>query len=569
MYIKIENLGKKLGEKYLFSGVNLMLTDSHRIGIVGKNGTGKSTFLKMLLGEIMPDKGTIKIDPANAKVTYFSQILDIDKLALEIASIGSKNISEPNAFLFLLSRQKELFDIWLKMNFPDGTEDFSDLIDIYTENGGYELENTIFMELKKLGLDPEKKISEMSGGQKTRLQLAQLFVYKSEILLLDEPTNHLDIDGIELFYDFIKNFKGLVIITTHDRNLLTECINKIILFENCKVSEYSGNYEFYQNQRQIERIQSEERYRQNEKKISKLNEAASVLASRISRHYENKKKFNRAVERAARLDKKNKARKTKIIKTKLKLYRDNDKMQAKNLISRQQKKLGASRSVILDRAKKTSQQVQKGKIGWNMKLDFDTDVMDGDFALRIDKISSGYDDKLILKDFSMDLGSKGKIAITGPNGSGKSTLLKTIIGEITPIKGTIDISDQAKIGYLDQENLSLDHDSTVLSEFLKDAREMNDSEARAFLHFFLFEGDMPLRKVRTLSEGEKVKLKLAKLLYSKSNLLLLDEPTNHLDLPSQEVVEKALKDFDGAMIIISHDRVLLRNLGIKKEIKLN
>lgn len=568
MFIKIENLSKKLGDRTIFSDVNLMLTDAHKIGIIGKNGSGKSTFLRCVAGETEHGRGTIDIDPHGSNVTYFSQVLDLDQLKLDIADISDKNIIDPTGFAYVLANNKKLFDIWKRMNFPSGEEDFGELIDRYTEDGGYELESKIAIEMKKIGLDPEMKISQMSGGQKTRLQLAKLFTYQTPIMLLDEPTNHLDIDGIELFYNFVKNFKGIIIIASHDRNLLTECVDKIILFEDGKVSEYTGNYEFYQKERNIERSQSEERHRQNEKKITQLNESAKGLDSRVERHYEHKRRFNLVVERAARMDKKNKARKTKIIKTKLKLYRDNDKMQAKNLINRQQKKLGESRAHILDRAAKVSEQTSKGKIGWNLKLDFDTKALEGDFSLRLESVSAGYPGKTLVKDFSLDLGSKGKIALTGPNGSGKTTLLRTIVGELHPISGEILFAKQAKIGYLDQENLSLDYDKTVLAEFMQDAREMNDSEARAFLHFFLFEGEMPLRKVRTLSEGEKVKLKLAKLLYSKANILLLDEPTNHLDLPSQEVVEKALKDFEGAMIIVSHDKVLLRNLGVKKQIKL-
>ena len=569
MFIKIENLSKRLGEKTIFSDVNLMLTDSHKIGIIGKNGSGKSTFLRCIAGETETGKGKITIDPNGAQVTYFSQVLDLDQLKLDIADISNdKNIVDPTAFIYVVANNKELFSIWKRLNYPSGEEDYGELVDLYSEMGGYELEGKIAQELKKLGLNPEMKISEMSGGQKTRLQMAKLFVYQTSIMLLDEPTNHLDIEGIEVFYDFVKNFKGIMIIASHDRNLLTECVSKIILFENGKVREYGGNYEFYQTERNIERASSEERLRQNEKKISQLNESAKGLNERIEKHYEHKRKFNLAVERAARMDKKNKAHKTKIIQSKLKLYKDNDKMQAKNLINRQQKKLGTTRSHILDRSFKVSEQTHRGKIGWNLKLDFDTKPMEGDFALRLTDVSSGYEGKEIIKNLSFDLGSKAKLAITGPNGAGKTTLLKTIVGEIQPTSGSITLADQAKLGYLDQENLSLDYEKTVLQEFMQDSREMNDSEARAFLHFFLFEGEMPLRKVRTLSEGEKVKLKLAKLLYSKANLLILDEPTNHLDLPSQEVVEKALKDFEGAIIIVSHDKVLLRNLDVKKKLEL-
>lgn len=568
MFIKVENISKKLGVRPIFSSVSLMITPSHKYGLIGKNGSGKTTFLKTILGEINPDKGIVHIDPPNSKVTYFSQVLELDNLNKEVADISNKNVLEPTGFIYLLSHNKNLFNLWQKINFPNDTYDIGELIDQYSELGGYELENKIITESKKLGLNPDDKISNYSGGQKTRLQLAKLFVYKSEILLLDEPTNHLDISGIEIFYDFVRNFKGILIIATHDRNLLTECINKIVLFENGIAKEYSGNYEFYQKEKLQERIKAEERLRLNEKKIAKLNLAAKKLSDRISKHEEKRRKLNIVVQRASKLAKKNKAQKTKIILNKLKLYRDNDKMQANFLIQRQQRKLASNRSIILSRAENVSKLQNKMKIGWSLKLDFKTNQIDGNYSLKINDLTIGYPGNKLVENINLQLGPKEKVAVIGPNGIGKSTLLKTLAGLISPLGGYFEISPQAKVGYLDQENFLLDHESSVISEFLKDARDMNEADARNFLHFFLFDGDMPLRKVKTLSEGEKVKLKLAKLLYSKANILLLDEPTNHLDIPSQEVVEKALRDFDGAIILVSHDKVLIKNLNIKKVLAL-
>jgi ATP-binding cassette subfamily F protein 3 len=567
MFIKTENLTKALGGKSIFSGVTLMLTDHHKIGVIGKNGSGKSTFLKILTKEITPDRGRILFDPPSMKVTYFSQILEIDALNLELEGFKDKNLKELTGFVYLLAQDPEIFKLWKQMTYPGGNEDFSELIDRYSELGGYDFETKILTECKKLGFDPNKPVLSYSGGQKTRLQIAKLFLFDSDVLLLDEPTNHLDQDGLEIFYDYVKKFKGIILIASHDRNLLTECVDKIILFENGRVAEYTGNYDFYQKEKLGQRVAAEEQYRQNEKKVDKLNSAAVKLGSRISKHEEKVRIHNEIVTRVARLSKKNKAAKTKIIKNKLKIYRDNDKMQAHFLIQRQQRKMSASRSVILDRAHKTSLLTKKAKIGWSLKLDFDTKVMEGNYSFRVSDLSAGYGEKAIIKNFNLVVGATEKIAITGANGSGKTTLLKSLANKIKPMEGIIEFSPQASLGYLDQENLSLDNEATVISEFMKDARHMEEAEARSFLHFFLFEGEMPLRKVKTLSEGEKVKLKLAKLLYSKSNILLLDEPTNHLDLPSQEVVEKALKDFDGSLVLVSHDKTLIRNLGIQKVVK--
>lgn len=565
MFIKVENLEKKLGGNMIFSGVNLMLSNSYKYGVIGKNGSGKSTFLKILTGIETQDKGKITIDPPNAKINYFSQFIEEKTIKEDIEGSTNVNLREVTAFSYLISQNRDLFKIWEKMIFPDEGSDISALIDEYTEIGGYEVEGRIFNLCKKYGINPEKKVHNLSGGQKTRLQIIKLQLYESDILLLDEPTNHLDQEGIQDFYDYVAKFKGIILIASHDRNLLSECVDRIILFEDNTSKEYSGNYEKYYEQKIQERISAEERLRQNEKKIEKLNLAASKLSKRIAKHVEKKRKFNIAVARAARLDKKNKARKTRIIQAKLKLYKDNDKMQSKNLISRQAKKLHQIREVILDRAQRKSQGNVSRKIGWSLKLDFDIKPVEGDFALKIEDLSCGYDSNVIVDRFNLSVEPGERVAIVGPNGAGKSTLLKTVAGIIPPIQGKVDFPAPTKIGYLDQENLSLNIDKSIIEEFLSDATETSDAEARSFLHFFLFEGDMPLRKVKTLSEGEKVKLKLAKLLYSKSNLLLLDEPTNHLDLPSQEVIEKALKDFPGTIILITHDKTLIRNLGVQKK----
>lgn len=568
MFIKIQNLMKKLGDRTVFSDVDLMLTDSHKYGIIGKNGSGKTTFLKVILKELIPEKGSVQIDPANAGVAYFSQVLENESLEIELKEINSQKQFEATGFLYLIRSNPQIYSLWKQINTPSEESDYSAIIDEYTEIGGYEFESKIFEITKRLGIDASQKISELSGGQKTRLQLSKILIADANILLLDEPTNHLDQEGLEFFYDFVAKFKGIILIASHDRNLLNNAIDRIILFEDGKVKEYSGNYDFYQKEKNQERIEREERLRLNEKKVAKLNESAKKLSERINKHEEHSRKFNEAVARAARLDKKNKARKTKIIQDKLRLYRDNDKMGRDFLVQRQQVKLSSNRQNLLNRAKK-AKDTKDYKIGWSLKLDFETKEIQSDFALKIKDLNAGYDSKELIKNFDLNLASDEKVVVTGPNGVGKSTLLKTIAGEINPLSGEILKADKLKIGYLDQENLSLNYDSVILDEFMKDARSMNDSQARAFLHFFLFEGDMPLRKVRTLSEGEKLKLKLAKLLYSKANLLLLDEPTNHLDIPSQEVVEKALKDYTGSMILVTHDRTLIKNLNIKKEIKLN
>ncbi len=564
MFIRIHNLSKHFADNTVLSGVNLMITAPHKYGLIGSNGSGKTTFLKILAGLEKQDRGTIEIDPPRSKINYIAQALYIDNL-LENLSFSNQAVT---AFIYLLASHREYFDLWKSIYFSTFNQDDIRVWDKYMEIGGYELESKIFQLCKRYHIEPDEKVANLSGGQKTRLQLIKLHLFESDVLLLDEPTNNLDQDGIDEFYNFIKEFEGIVIMASHDRNLLNSCVDKILLIESKSIFEYTGNYDKYYQQKTLERLQAEKRLKENEKKIANLNFAAKRLERIVSKHIERKQQLKKALSKAATLDRKTKALKTRFIKQKLKLYRDNDRMQAKYLLERQSKKLRQNRQSILNKAQQLAEKFEISKFGWTMKLDFGTQKVEGDFVLEVQDLVCGYGDLKIIENFNLTIKPSDKIALIGQNGVGKSTLLKTLAGIINPISGIIKMASTCKIGYLDQENMSLDSKSTVIEEFLKDARNMNEQKARSFLHFFLFAGDMPLRKVGTLSEGEKVKLKLAKLLYSKANFLLLDEPTNHLDIPSQEVVEKALKDFDGAMILVTHDKTLLQNLGIQKYIKL-
>lgn len=553
MFIKVKNLSVSLGDKKLFENVDLTLSEKYRYALVGKNGCGKSTFLKLINGEIKPERGEIQIDPPLSKKILMRQFLLIEN-------------PQVSTFEYLISQNLEIFNEWKKIQ-SENTDNIQDVIDKYSELGGYILENNIYSKLGEYKLDKDQKIQNLSGGQKTRLQLINAEIQGAKILLLDEPTNNLDIEGLEIFQKFIESFKGLVILASHDRNLLTESIDIILDFDNGTIKEYSGNYEYYQKTKMGERVAKEERLRLNEKRVAKLNIAAKKLSDKVEKHIERSRKYNVAIQRAARLDKKNKARKTRIVRDKLRLYRDNDKMGRDFLVQRMQVKTGSQRDNLLNRAKSLAEE-KSGKIGWSLKLDFNTIPLSSDFAIKIKEVDIGYPEKVIRENINFDLQPGEKVRIKGLNGAGKTTLLKTIAQELKPIKGEVFYSNNLKIGYLEQENLNLDFESRVIDEFMKDAQEMSEGEARSFLHFFLFEGEMPLRKVGTLSEGEKLKLKLAKLLYSKANLLLLDEPTNHLDIPSQEVVEKALKDYTGTLIIVTHDNLLSRNLNVMRIIEL-
>jgi ATP-binding cassette subfamily F protein 3 len=389
--------------------------------------------------------------------------------------------------------------------------------------GQVELENgTIKVESEQIGYLPQEiefKDEKLSGGQKTRLALEKILLKKPSVLLLDEPTNHLDLEATIQLEKFIRDFKGVVFIISHDRQLLDNTVNKILEIDpvNSSFNEYTGNYSQYL----IER----------EKRIS-LQESA----------YKSQQQEKKRLENWLTL-----------------------KRQEASIYSSSQKgKMIRSKEKYLEREIYNKEILRPDGLKKIKKVEIQGDVANAKLALRCSDIHKSFGDKLILRNISFEIRGKERILLTGSNGSGKTTLLKIIIGEIKPDSGEVRIGANISLGYFAQEHELLDHNKTVLEEFMSTGNLISGKDPRQILGSFLFLGQSIFKKVSSLSLGERVRLIFAKLTNQYNDLLILDEPTNHLDIQSKEVIEKALVEYQGAILVVSHDRYFIDKIRLNR-----
>jgi ATP-binding cassette subfamily F protein 3 len=385
--------------------------------------------------------------------------------------------------------------------------------------------------LQNLGLDQvplSQEVATLSGGQKTRLGLAKVLLHAPNLLLLDEPTNHLDLPMLEWLESWLSHFKGAVLLVSHDRVFLDRSINRVIYLDpqTHTSREYAGNYTAYLEQSLAEHERHWDSYKQQEAEIRRMKQD-------IARTMEH----SRSVERSTTPRQPNVRRLAKKV--------------AKKAKSREKK---------LDRYLESDERVEKPKQGWQMKVDFGDLPESGKDVLRLEKVSVGYGERVLLRDVSLSIRQGERIAVIGENGTGKSTLIKTIVGQLPPLAGDVRLGTNVRVGYFAQEQDTLDPESNPV-ESLRAVAVMNETEARSFLHFFLFTGDQPLTPNRSLSYGERARLMLALLVAQGCNFLLLDEPINHLDIPSRTQFEKALTNFEGTVLAVVHDRYFIQGFA--------
>ncbi len=517
MYIKLENVSLLLDNVLILKNINITLSENSLYGLVGNNGTGKTTLLKFLSGQIRHYIGKIYYYNQNLKTYYLNQ-LDIieDKDSMPV-------------FEYLYSTiNPELYNIYKLIN----TNNIESLIYEYIEKNGYKIEEDIEKICNLVHLDTQAKIKYLSPGQKQRLCLASIFSTEADIYLLDEPTNHLDTEGIEIFQSLIRQKQNkIILIATHDRNILS-IVNKILHFENKLITQYDCNYIIFRKQLIKKKIHEERERIRKIKKIHQLNEAINI--------------------KEEILDKKKK-------------IRDNNKIAFKSKLERQSKKLNQQKIQFIKRINKIRKTLHIPKEYWGMRIQFVHTPIISDTVLDVQDLAIGYE-KPLAENISFTLNKNDRLLIQGRNGSGKTTLLRTIVGEISPIRGTIKVGEGIKIGYFFQENKFINIKKTVLEDFMSINRTLSEDEARDFLRFYEFDEEKIYEPIFTLSEGEKMKLRLAKLFFSGANFLILDEPTNNLDFISQEALQKSLNDFEGPIILVSHDNLLINNIQINKKI---
>lgn len=501
---------KKFLDETLFDNVKLTLNSGDTIGLVGRNGEGKTTLLRLLCGSESPTTGIINWKK-NIKIGYLDQIpnyADNEKVYTCLKSVfGELNI---------ISEQLKLLEEKMSMDVNDINElmlRYGNLQSYYEEHGGYEIDAKIRRVASGLNITHllESQWKDLSGGERTKVGIAQILIKPTDLLLLDEPTNHLDFKSIEWLTNYIKNYHGATVVVSHDRYFLDETVNQIIEIDQKNLYPYNGNYSYFVEEREKRLLIEFEAYKTQQKKIKKLK--ASIKQLRMWASQSNPP--NAAMYRRAK-----------------------------------------SMEKSLNRIKRLDKPILNSK---NMKMELEDATRVSNRVIEMEDVTKTYD-KLLFEKVNMLVRRGEHIAIIGDNGTGKSTLLKIILGVVSIDNGTIKTANNLKIGYLSQHEFENDADNnTVLNKFREEVN-VSEAEARHILADFMFYGKDVFKKVGDLSGGEKIRLRWAQIVHTDYNLLILDEPTNHLDIEAKEIIEDALLNYEGSIITVSHDIYFLNKL---------
>ncbi|AMX00157.1 ATP-binding cassette domain-containing protein [Rummeliibacillus stabekisii] len=510
--LQVNQLYKSYMGDEILSGVKLEVQHRDRVALVGRNGAGKSTLLKIIAGKLSYDSGEI-IKPKDIRLGYLDQHAGLESTL----SIWEEmmTIFEPLKKLEQTIRTLELkmADSAVYEN-PDQyakiMTEYDQLQHDFKERGGYQYEADTRSILHGMQFYPDsydQKISELSGGQRTRLALAKLLLSKPDLLILDEPTNHLDIETLNWLETFLKSYDGAILIVSHDRYFLDQIVSIVYEVSRHHVNKFTGNYSNYLDQK--------------------------------AKNY----------ERDRKLYEKQQGEKAKL----------EDFIQ-KNIVRASTTKLAQSRRKILEKTEWMDSPEGDEK---SATFSFEIERQSGNDVLQVNDLTIGYEGIPVSQNIQLHVYRTDRISLVGPNGVGKSTLLKTLIKDESPLSGTIRFGTNVQIGYYDQELAKLDSNKSILKELWDEWPLMNEKDIRTVLGRFLFSGEDVDKIVRDLSGGEKARLALAKLMLQKANFLILDEPTNHLDLDSKEVLENALVDYPGTLLFVSHDRYFINRISTK------
>lgn len=507
--VSAKDLTKAYGTDVILDKVSFHINKGDRVGIIGINGAGKTTLLKMLTGELPCESGEFFIS-SETKTGYLKQDGGFDSestLIEEVEKIFDRFPKMEKEMEALLTRiEKSPEDEKLISRYDALQEE-------YRISGGYTYKSEITGILSSMAFKEEsynKKISTFSGGEKTRLALACLLLEKPDILFLDEPTNHLDIGTLKWLEQYLKSYKGTIVLVSHDRYFLDETVNRILEIENHKLSIYEGNYSFYAKERSVRREAELRRYEKQHKEIQRQEEMIRRFKQRGT-----EKLAKRAASREKRL-------------------------------------------AAMDIIDKPDGEHSKLKLNFKASFQSGRDVITADGLSK--SFGYGANKRELFRNVDLDIKRGERICIVGANGIGKTTLLKMLLGELPCSSGRIKIGHNVQFGYYDQGQQLLNRSNTVIGELQDAYRLYSDTEMRNILGRFLFRGESVFLQISDLSGGEKARLALLKLMLSGANVLVLDEPTNHLDIESKEIFEEAVMEFPGTCIIVSHDRYFLNRV---------
>ncbi|MGN7476426.1 ribosomal protection-like ABC-F family protein [Solibacillus silvestris] len=509
MQLKAENITKSMGGNLIFKDLSFEVNNGERMAIVGRNGCGKTTLFKLLAGVEHPDQGRV-IKAKGQKIGYLHQIpAYTNSTVFDVLSEAFAELHEVKARMMGLE-QRMRTDMSEKI-----LHQYGEIQERYIANGGYEIEAKIASIANGLNIAEllEQPFEALSGGEKTKVMLAQILLEQPDILLLDEPTNHLDLAAIEWLEDYLLYFKGAVVVISHDRMFLNRIVQHVAEIEDGEIWMNKGNYDQYLQNKEAKIAQQFAVYQEQQKKIQKIKEAIRRL----------RQWANEASPPNPDLFRKAKA---------------------------------------MEKMLERMELVKRPKNERQMKLQLTAENRTGKEVFTLHNISHGFGDNFLFIDVRLSVYFQDRLAIIGNNGTGKSTLVKILLGQMQPVDGEMKQGSNLKIGYLAQQFDQFDGKRRLIDVF-REQVSLTEYDARHMLAQFLFYGHDVFKKVEQLSGGEKMRLRLAQLMVQKCNVLVLDEPTNHLDIESREALEEALENFQGTILAISHDRYFLQRLFTK------
>ncbi len=504
MILSVNNIHKSFNETPILKNVSFHIEDHDKAAIVGINGAGKTTLLRIIMGELTADEGLVTLSK-DKTIGYLAQ--------------NETVLNENTIYDELLLAKREIVDMEQKIHSLEqqmktvSGKELEQLMDAYSSlthafdlANGYAYKSELTGVLKGLGFSEEdfnKSVSALSGGQKTRVALGRLLLSKPDLIILDEPTNHLDMSSITWLETYLLNYKGAIVIVSHDRYFLDRIANKVIEIDNTKASVFSGNYSEYAAKKEMLRAAEYNAYMKQQQEIKHQEEVIEKLKS-----FNREKSIKRAESREKMLDK----------------------------------------IEILDKP---------AEVRADMHLSLKPKLESGNDVLHVENLSKAYGSLTLFENLGFDIKKGEHVAIIGDNGTGKTTILKMLNGLVAPDAGEICLGTNVQIGYYDQEQHVLHDEKTLFEEISDDYPTLTNTEIRNTLAAFLFTGDDVFKTIRTLSGGERGRVSLAKLMLSEANFLILDEPTNHLDILSKEILEDAINSYTGTVLYVSHDRYFI------------
>ena len=510
MILACQNISKAFGTDEIIQNASFHIEEYEKAAIVGINGAGKTTLLRIMIGELESDTGSVILSK-NKTIGYLPQNPDIS---------GNRSIYEEvlSAKEDLIKMQDALIEMERKMSRYEGEEmerfmeKYSRMNHEFEQKGGSSYKSEVTGVLKGLGFTEEefgKHMQDLSGGQRTRVCLGKLLVTKPDVILLDEPTNHLDIGSITWLESFLLNYKGAVVIVSHDRYFLDRVVQKVVELDRCKVSVFSGNYSDYAVKK------------------------AQVREAQLKQYYNQQREIKHQEEVIARL---------------------------KSFNREKSIKRAESREKMLDKIERLDKPTEENT---DIHLTLEPQIISGNDVLSVEHLAKAYPGQQLFSDISFEIKRGERVALIGDNGTGKTTILKIINEMADADGGTINLGTNVHIGYYDQEHHVLNPEKNLMEEISDDYPSLTNTQIRNVLASFLFTGDDVFKKIADLSGGEQGRVSLAKLMLSEANFLILDEPTNHLDITSKEILEQALNRYTGTVFFVSHDRYFINKTATR------